>query len=90
MGILLPSNRAYEPGDYLTILPLNPNSNVRRVMKRYQIPWGATIVINAKGPTTLLTNTLMSVFDLLKEYVELSQPATKKVYSRSFRRMQQR
>ncbi len=72
---------AYEPGDYLTILPLNPVSNIRRAMKRYQIPWDANIVINARGPTTLPTNVPMSVFDLLKGYVELSQPAPKKVFS---------
>lgn len=83
MEILLPSDMAYEPGDYLTILPLNPDSNIRRAMNRYRIPRDANIVINTKGPTTLPTNASMSVFDLLKGYVELSQPATKKVCLRS-------
>lgn len=86
MEITLPSGMAYEPGDYLTILPLNPDSNIGRAMKRYRIAWDANIVINAKGPTTLPTSAPMSVFDLLKGYVELSQPATKKACTLSSRR----
>ena len=79
LEILLPSDMAYEPGDYLAVLPLNPDTNVQRVMTKYRIPWDATIVVKASGSTSFPTNTPMSVSSLLKGYVELAQPATKKV-----------
>ena len=82
MEILLPSDMAYEHGDYLAVLPLNPHANVQRVMIRYQIPWDANIVINANGPTTLPEGSPMSVAELLKGYVEISQPATRKVLTK--------
>lgn len=80
LEIQLPSNMAYEPGDYLAVLPLNPDVNVQRIMKRYNILWDATIIIKSNGSsTTLPTDTPISVSSLLKGYVELAQPATKKV-----------
>lgn len=77
--ILLPSGMAYEPGDYLTVLPLNPDFNVHRVMARYHIPWDATIIYKTNGPVAVPIGTPISIVMLLKGYVELAQPATKKV-----------
>ena len=79
MEILLPADMTYEPGDYLTVLPLNPEANIQRVMTRYHIPWDVTIVIKSKGSTTLPADMPMLVSALLKGYVELGQPAKKKV-----------
>ena len=79
MEIQLPSDATYEPGDYLAILPLNPMESVQRVMVHYHIPWDATITIKAGSATTLPIGTPISVSDLLKGYVELAQPATRKV-----------
>ena len=80
LEILLPSGMTYEPGDYLTVLPLNPDANVRRVLARYGIHWDTTIVIkSSSSATSLPTNVPLSVSSLLKGYVELGQPATKKV-----------
>ena len=80
LEILLPSTMVYEPGDYLAVLPLNPEVNVRRIMKRYNVLWDAVIVIkSSSAATTLPKDTPISVSTLLKSYVELVQPATKKV-----------
>ena len=77
LEILLPSGLTYEPGDYLTVLPLNPDSSIQRVMARYHIPWDATIVVKS-GSTVLPTDAPIAIASLLKGYVELAQPATKK------------
>ena len=81
LEVLLPSHMAYEPGDYLAVLPLNSPENVQRVMKlsSNQIPWDATIEIKCRGSTNLPIDTPISVVDLLKGYVELAIPATRKV-----------
>ena len=79
LEVLLPTDMAYEPGDYLAVLPLNPDASVQRVMSLYQIPWDATAVVKSKGSSTLPTNTPIPVTSLLKGYVELAQPATRKV-----------
>ena len=79
LEVLLPSDMAYEPGDYLAVLPLNPDASVQRVMAHYHIPWDATVVVKSSGSTTFPTDTPIPVTSLLKGYVELAQPATRKV-----------
>ena len=80
LEIQLPSDITYSAGDYLAVLPMNPDETVRRVLNRYCLPWDATITIKDGGaPENLPINTAISVFDLLKGYVELSQPATRGV-----------
>ena len=83
LEVLLPSDAAYEPGDYLAILPLNPDASVQRVMAHYHIPWDATVVFKSSGSTSFPTNTPIPITSLLKGYVELAQPATKKACHRS-------
>ncbi|KAK3943363.1 cytochrome P450 [Diplogelasinospora grovesii] len=74
----LPSNLTYQAGDYLAVLPLNPDESVRRVIRRFNLPWDAVVTISAdNSPTTLPTNTPISVFELLRGYVEIAQPATR-------------
>lgn len=82
LEILLPSEVSYECGDYLAILPLNPNDNVQRACARYDLPWDAQIKIKSGESLTLPNNTVMSAFDLFRGYVELSVPATKQVRTR--------
>ena len=79
----LPTDMSYRAGDYLAILPLNSSKIVKRVMKRFGLPWDARIHIKEGQNTILPTGREMSVFDLLSAYVELNQPATTKVYSPS-------
>lgn len=79
LEIQLPTSMTYQTGDYLAILPLNPEANVSRVLRHYSIPWDAHMTVKPGAATFLPTGVPMSVADLLKGYVELSSPATKKV-----------
>ena len=78
LGIRLPSGMTYETGDYLAVLPLNPQENVSRAMKHFKISQDATITIKAGSATFLPTGVSISVADLLRGFVELSLPVTKK------------
>ena len=78
LNIKLPEGITYETGDYLAILPLNPRETVSRAMKHFQIPQDATITIKPGAATFLPTGIMISVVDLLRGFVELSLPATKK------------
>lgn len=75
----LPADMSYKAGDYLAVLPLNMSKNVRRVIKRFGLPWDAMMTIKSKRSTQLPTDGPVSIFDVLASYVELSQPATVKV-----------
>ena len=78
MEAQLPSDAAYECGDYLAVLPMNSDDAVRRIMTHFQLPWDAVVTMKTSGPSTIPANTPLSVYDLLRSYVELAQPATKK------------
>jgi cytochrome P450/NADPH-cytochrome P450 reductase len=69
----------YKTGDYLAILPLNTDESLRRILKRFSLPWDATITIDKTVPSIFPTNVPISLSDLLKGYVEISQPASRKV-----------
>lgn len=77
--VQLPSGTSYECGDYLAVLPMNPDKLVRRVLAHFELPWDATINLGGNPYFSLPANTALSVYDILRSYVELSQPATKKV-----------
>ncbi|GAB7348487.1 hypothetical protein MBLNU459_g6894t1 [Dothideomycetes sp. NU459] len=76
--IQLPSDMTYSSGDYLAILPLNPQESVQRVMRRFNLAWDSMLTINATTGTTLPTGVPISAHDVFSAYVELSQPATKR------------
>ncbi|KAH8734360.1 cytochrome P450 [Ilyonectria robusta] len=76
--IQLPEDMTYTAGDYLAILPINPQESVHRAMRRFKLPWDAHLEINTNGPLALPTNTSVPANDILSSYVELSQPATKR------------
>ncbi len=77
--VQLPTGMTYKPGDYLAILPINPIESVNRVMRRFHIAWDSNITIEADGRTSLPTGVPVPVYDILSAYVELAQPATKRV-----------
>lgn len=77
--IRLPTDMVYKAGDYLAILPTNPKNNIRRAVARFGLAWDAVLNIKANGPTVLPTNVGITAADVLSNYVELAQPATKKV-----------
>lgn len=74
----LPTDMTYRAGDYLAVLPINHTSVVRRVIKRFRLPWDAFVTIKS-GESYLPVGQPMSVFDVLSAYVELSQTATRRV-----------
>ncbi|KAI9154817.1 Bifunctional cytochrome P450/NADPH--P450 reductase [Paramyrothecium foliicola] len=76
--IRLPQGVTYRPGDYLSVLPINPSDTVRRAMRRFGLPWDAHLTITADALTSLPTRTSMPAYEVLSSYVELSQPATKR------------
>ncbi|KXT12132.1 hypothetical protein AC579_7501 [Pseudocercospora musae] len=78
LEIKLPDNMTYEAGDYLAILPLNPQSTVTRVMKRFEISAFATTTIKPGAATFLPIGVPLPIVELLKGFVELSLPATKR------------
>ncbi|KAI0836251.1 bifunctional P-450:NADPH-P450 reductase [Hypoxylon sp. FL0890] len=75
--IRLPPGTVYRPGDYLTVLPINPKDTVQRVMRRFGLPWDASIIIEGGG-MRLPIDELVSAHSVLSGFVELAQPATKR------------
>lgn len=81
----LPSDMLYRAGDYLAVLPLNPDESIRRVVKRFKLPWDCVITITEGGSTALPTNAPISIHELLRGYVEIAQAATRKVRDIAYR-----
>ncbi len=79
--IQLPDDMTYKPGDYLAVLPMNPKDTISRVTRRFRLSGDAHITIAADGRTTFPTDVPIPVVDVLGAYVELAQPATKRVRS---------
>lgn len=79
LEIQLPTGWLYSAGDYLAVLPHNPQEIVARAIRRFNLSWDAHVSIEASGPTTLPTNVSIPASDLLNSYVELGQTATKRV-----------
>lgn len=75
----LPTGMTYKTGDYLAVLPINDSKNIHRVLKCFSLPWDAMLTIKSGSNTTLPTEHPLSASDVLAAYVELSQPATRKV-----------
>lgn len=77
ISLTLPTGMSYKVGDYLAVLPINNAVNIRRVLRRFGLPWDAMLTIKG-GNTTLPTGHPLSAMDILGAYVELSQPATRR------------
>ncbi|KAI1411629.1 bifunctional P-450:NADPH-P450 reductase [Hypoxylon sp. FL1857] len=75
--IRLPPGTVYRPGDYLTVLPINPKDTVQRAMRQFGLPWDASIRIEGGG-VRLPTGELVPAHSVLSGFVELAQPATKR------------
>lgn len=79
MKISLPEGMTYKSGDYLLVLPINPKNTVSRVLRRLGLACDENIRIRSEEYTTLLIGNEMTASEILSSYVELSQPATKRV-----------
>jgi len=77
MEIELPADSVYETGDYLAVLPINPDDLVRRIMRHWSLPRDATITLKTSAFGSLPVNIPLSIHELLKGYFELSQPVSK-------------
>jgi cytochrome P450/NADPH-cytochrome P450 reductase len=77
--IQLPDGMTYKVGDYLAVLPVNSKETISRVMRQFQLSWDSHITIGSDRWTALPTGTAVPVYDVLGSYVELLQPATKRV-----------
>jgi len=51
----LPTGMTYKAGDYLAVLPMNNQKNIRRVLKWANLPWDAMLTIKSGANTTLPT-----------------------------------
>ncbi|WP_069805850.1 MULTISPECIES: cytochrome P450 [Thermogemmatispora] len=79
--IALPEGMSYRAGDYLAVLPTNPEINVERALRRFGLAPDTQIVLHKARPdsqTSLPTGYPIGVRELLANYVELAQPATRK------------
>jgi cytochrome P450/NADPH-cytochrome P450 reductase len=77
--VQLPDGMTYKVGDYLAVLPVNSKETISRVMRQFQLSWDSHITIGSDRWTALPTGTAVPVYDVLGSYVELLQPATKRV-----------
>jgi cytochrome P450 / NADPH-cytochrome P450 reductase len=78
IAIQLPSNMTYQTGDYLAVLPLNPESSVKRVTQKFNLPWDGIVTIKDAG-ATILPEAQFSLSKLLRGYVELQEAVSRKV-----------
>ncbi|SFI46140.1 bifunctional cytochrome P450/NADPH--P450 reductase [Methylobacterium brachiatum] len=77
--IALPAGMSYRTGDYLAVLPRNPHPDVERALRRFGLA-GDTRILIRKGAgtaTALPAGYPVSAAEILADYVELGQPATR-------------
>ncbi len=79
LQIALPQGMNYRSGDYLAVLPRNAPSNVQRALRRFGLADDTQIVIHrqAGAAASLPADYPISAFEVLSNYVELAQPATR-------------
>lgn len=75
--IALPTGTTYQTGDYLAILPTNPDVTVNRALRRFNLHPDDLLTIKGRG-RNLPLNEPVSAHELLSGFVELGQPATKR------------
>lgn len=76
--LALPEGMTYRAGDYLAVLARNPDTLVDRVLRRFGLAADTLAVLErAGGGNGLPLGHPVSCGELLANYVELAQPATK-------------
>jgi cytochrome P450/NADPH-cytochrome P450 reductase len=81
--IELPPSMNYQLGDHLAVLPGNSDADVRRVLRRFELPSDRYIIPteNLSRLSHLPTQSTFTISEILKNYVELKQPASLKQIS---------
>jgi len=76
--ISLPPGMRYRTGDYLAVLPRNPQVDVDRVLRRFGLAADTQVVIGGQASAVSLPSGYpVALAQVLAEYVELGQPATR-------------
>lgn len=77
--IALPKGMTYRVGDYLAILPRNPQQDVERALRRFGLAGDAEVVIRGRAgeAASLPLDRPVAIGEVLASYVELGQPATR-------------
>ncbi|KAK9415164.1 putative Bifunctional P-450/NADPH-P450 reductase [Seiridium unicorne] len=75
--IEMPRGSFFRAGDYLNVLPINSHERVLRILRRFRLPWDTTVTLQGIA-TKLPTNVPISVYNVLSDFVELGQPASRK------------
>ncbi|KAJ5184840.1 NADPH cytochrome P450 [Penicillium cf. griseofulvum] len=78
LELALPPNAEYKVGDYLHVLPVNPQVTVQRAMRYFHLAEGTYMKVTGGLSTALPTGTEIYVEEVLSRYVELCQPATQR------------
>jgi len=73
----LPDGMTYRAGDYLAVLATNPQELVDRVLRRFGLARDTLVVLRRDGAASLPIGRPVSCGELLSNYVELAQPATR-------------
>jgi cytochrome P450/NADPH-cytochrome P450 reductase len=84
--ISLPKGVTYQTGDYLNILPTNPDQTVQRALRRFNLHPDDVLTIQGRS-INLPLDTPVSAYELLNGFVELGQPATRRQIETLFQHM---
>ncbi len=78
--VALPAGMTYQPGDHLGVFPRNSSELMNRVAKRFNLDPSVTLQIKktGEGNTSYPVNEMISFTNLLMDYVELQEVATRK------------
>lgn len=75
--IALPAGMTYRTGDYLAVLPQNPDAQVERALRRLALSADTQVVLSKANPGHQPVDLPIGCGTLLRSYVELGQPATR-------------
>ncbi|ORY80872.1 cytochrome P450 [Protomyces lactucae-debilis] len=77
----LPDQQEYNVGDYLNILPINPDASVLRVLKHFGMDESSKVKVDVgEGATSKVL--AVRAYDILQTSVELATPVSKRMLSR--------
>ena len=73
----LPAGMTYRAGDYLAVLPRNPQESVRRVLRHFGLVWESHLTLAAPSAAAMPIGRPIAAGELLSAYFELASPATR-------------
>lgn len=77
LEIELPIHSEYEVGDYLAVLPMNPDKLVHQIMNHWSLSRDATITLRSQIFSNFPAGVPLSIHELLKGSFELSQSVSR-------------